>query len=109
MRSKEKAFWYKGSKALLIDEYELVQFLTFHNWGQFQLTKERTSSKSLFHNNNGILELHNSITLKNWIIKNLAESNDENFEKKGKYYQTDVKKKRDSFKITSISYFKFRK
>ena len=50
-----------------INLYELRNFLELYGFGQFATTNNRTSSKELFYNDNGILKIHNSSTIKMWL------------------------------------------
>ena len=56
----------EGKKEPRIVLYELRNFLTIYGFGQFATTNNRTSSKELFYNDNGILNIHNSTTIKGW-------------------------------------------
>ena len=60
-----KPFWQpmKGGKVNL-HNYLLRSFLEKYGFGQFATVKDRTSTKTLFHNDAGILKVHDQVTIK---------------------------------------------
>jgi len=79
----------KGGKVNL-HNYKLRMFLSKYGFGQFSTMKERVATKSLFHNDAGILKVHDEITIKRWIREWLENQDDDVFKKDGLLDTTTV-------------------
>ena len=55
---------------------QLEKFMVVNGWGYLQLIDSRSSKKTLFQNDNGVLKLHSVDTAKKW-LKDTIESIDE--------------------------------
>ena len=69
-------FWFVKQDKLKFKSRSTAKFLELYGWGFFQNNKDRTVKKELFHNDNGVLRIHNEETAKKWVL-NLLESLDE--------------------------------
>ena len=58
----------------------LKYFLIAKGFGLFQIAPQRTSAKDIFHNDNGVLWIHDANTVKRWIRDYLEESSDDDWE-----------------------------
>lgn len=74
----------KGGKVNL-HNYLLRSFLEKYGFGQFATVKDRTSTKTLFHNDAGILKVHDQVTIKRWIREWLESVDDDAFDKDGMF------------------------
>jgi len=70
-------FWTLSGQKLIFKPTATVQFLELYGWGYFQSHKKRTVKKELFHNDSGVLMIHNEETAKKWIL-DFLKSIDEN-------------------------------
>ena len=82
---ESRAFWVGSGKKTKINDYLLRGFLTEEGFSQFQSTKKRISRKQIFHNNDGILELHNANSIKTWLRIYFESTADGDF-KSGKMF-----------------------
>ena len=78
----------EGKKEPRIVLYELRNFLTIYGFGQFATTNNRTSSKELFYNDNGILKIHNSTTIKGWLREFFESVPEKEYKKDGVFDTT---------------------
>lgn len=68
--SSTYTFWqFSGNGTVSINVHILNLFLTAEGFGNYQSNSERTSQKTLFRNNKGILEIHSADTIKRWLLK----------------------------------------
>lgn len=56
-----------SGKTVSIKNLRLVKFLSKSGFGNFQMTSSRTAEQVIFRNNQGVLELHTSKTVRLWI------------------------------------------
>ena len=78
-------FWDMPCKSLLINEWRLRKFLESHGFGLFQTGKKRTSDKTVFHLENGILKFHNEETVKSWVLEYFESQPEVEFGDSGKF------------------------
>ncbi len=76
----ESNFWDKPCKSLSINEFRLRKFLESHRYGLFQSMDLRTSKKIVFHNDKGILKIHNEVTIKSWLLDYLESTPEKEFD-----------------------------
>ena len=62
-------FWKPSKTAVSINTYNLARCLEQLGFGQFQTEDKRVSGKEIFLNENGILKIHNSASIKLYIRK----------------------------------------
>ena len=74
------AFWF-GSDKIKVSDYLLRTFLIAEGFSQFQSSESRLGKKEIVYNNDGVLEIHNSNSVKSWIRKYFDSIEDEEFEK----------------------------
>ena len=79
--SKFYPFWeVSNNNTYKLLPFKLVSFLSANGFGYLRTSASRTDKRTLFKNENGILQLHNSDTVKKWLITyvNITErENDE--------------------------------
>ena len=79
--SKFYPFWeVSNNNTYKLLPFKLVSFLSANGFGYLRTSASRTDKRTLFKNDNGILQLHNSDTVKKWLITyvNITErENDE--------------------------------
>jgi len=79
----ESLFWKQSGKegqTITISAMRLKYFLIAKGFGLFQLDPKRTSAKDIFHNDNGVLRIHDANTVKRWIRDYLEKSSDDYWE-----------------------------
>ena len=89
LKPKTRAFWESGEKKPQINLYELRNFLELYGFGQFATTNNRTSQKELFYNDDGILKIHNSSTIKMWLREFIESVPEKQFRKDGVFDTTN--------------------
>ena len=79
--AKQKAthFWKRTKTNWVVDQLRLKNFLEFYGFAQYQINKERTSGKSIFLNEDGVLKTQNKYTVKAWVNDFLENMTDEDF------------------------------
>ena len=82
---KESFFWWTPKKSLEINDFLLKKFLISHQFGRFQTSDKRTSKTVVFHNDKGILKIHDSDTIKSWILDRLENTDEKEFDS-GKFF-----------------------
>jgi hypothetical protein len=84
IKKNTQPFWnpMKGRK-VEIHNYKLRMFFSQYGFGQFSTIEDRTSAKSIFHNDNGILKVHDEITIKKWVREWLESIDEDEYEKNG--------------------------
>ena len=79
--SKFYPFWeVSNNNTYKLLPFKLVSFLSANGFGYLRTSASRTDKRTLFKNDDGILQLHNSDTVKKWLITyvNITErENDE--------------------------------
>ena len=76
-----RSFYYGVDDKTKINNYLLRGFLTEEGFGQFQSSKNRLSKKKVMRNNDGVLEPHNSYSIKIWLRKYFESIPETEFEK----------------------------
>ena len=79
LKKNTAPFWQKTKSGWSVHSYKLKHFLELYGFGQFQTNRERTSSKSLFHDDEGVLKIHDKLTIKTWIREFLENTPDKEF------------------------------
>lgn len=88
INEQSRKFWYLNDKLKVQIYYtQLEKFMVVNGWGYLQLIDSRSSKKTLFQNDNGILKLHSIDTAKKW-LKDTLESIDEDEFINGKFKST---------------------
>lgn len=82
-------FWNRTKSGWSVHSYRLKHFLELYGFGQFQTNKTRTSVKSLFHDDEGILKVHDKLTIKTWVREFLENTPDEEFGENGVFAWED--------------------
>ena len=103
------AFWF-GSDKIKVSDYLLRTFLIAEGFSQFQSSESRLGKKEIVYNNDGVLEIHNSNSVKSWIRKYFDSIEDEEFEKdktfgglKGEsYFKHEILSVLQSYSISSL-------
>jgi hypothetical protein len=96
-----RAFWVGSESKTKINDYLLRGFLTEEGFAQFQSTTKRISRKQIFHNNDGILELHNANSIKTWLRIYFESTADGDF-KSGKMFGGKDGGNSDKYTVLSI-------
>ena len=81
----ETFFWKKPKETVSINAMRLRYFMIAKGWGLFQMDKNRTSPRDIFHNDDSVLRIHNPNTAKTWVRKYLEETPDSEFENGNKF------------------------
>jgi len=76
---KSRAFWKQSKSAVTINDYLLRKFLLDVGFGQFQVNDKRTSDKSFFKDDNGILKVYDEVSIKSWIRNYFENTADDEF------------------------------
>ena len=80
LKEESKKFWYLNDKENVQIYYtQLEKFMVVNGWGYLQLIDSRSSDKTLFQNDNGILRLHSIDTAKKWLKDSIESIDDEEF------------------------------
>ena len=88
-RKPETYFWKVTGKETIKVNISLMllrNFMIAKGFGLFQIDTKRTSAKDLFHNDEGVLRIHDANTAKRWIRNYLEQTDDSEFGIDGKYY-----------------------
>lgn len=87
-------FWYvettEKKQTLKFNSLKMSRFLKINGWGYFQTHDSRTAKKELFHNDNGILRLHDIDTARRWVQKLIEEVDEKHFLPDGALYVEDA-------------------
>ena len=75
----KRYFWNPTKNGLVINEYLLKKFLSKEGFGQFQFTQDRTARKTIFHNDDGVLKVHDATSIKNWVSEFLEDVPEDEF------------------------------
>ena len=81
--TQNRSFYYGSGEKPAIDDYLLRIFLTEEGYSQFQQTSERLGKKQFIKNEDGILELQDSHSVKQWLRKYFESIDFSEFEKEG--------------------------
>ena len=98
---ESRAFWVGSESKTKINDYLLRRFLTEEGFAQFQSTTKRISRKQIFHNNDGILELHNATSVKSWLRNYFESTTPEDF-KSGKLFGGRDGSPSDKYEVLSV-------
>ena len=82
-KKQNRSFYYGSGVSVKIDDYLLRIFLTEEGYSQFQQTSERLGKKQFIKNADGILELQDSHSVKQWLRKYFESIDSSEFEKGG--------------------------
>ena len=69
LKKQNRSFYYGSGVSVKIDDYLLRIFLTEEGFSQFQQTSERLGKKQFIKNIDGILEIQDSHSVKQWLRK----------------------------------------
>ena len=91
MKENTKPFWSgkqnkDGSVKVVFHPLKMSRFLKSQGWGFFQTHDSRTSRSELFHNDDGIIRLHNEDTGRRWVMKFLENVEEDEFHQGGFLY-----------------------
>ena len=76
---KSRAFWKQSKSAVTFNEYLIRKFLLDEGFGQFQVNAKRTSDKSVFKDDKGILKIFDEVSIKSWIRKYFEDTAEKDF------------------------------
>ncbi len=79
MTEKTEAFWDVDKDKCNLVEFDLKTFLEDMGFGLYKSVDKRTADTVLFQNDNGVIKLHNEITVKKWVTKFLKNIDKEEF------------------------------
>ena len=80
LKKESKKFWYLDDKdKAKLNWGQLETFMVVNGWGYLQLINSRSSKKTLFQNDNGILKLHSIDTAKKWLKDTISSLDDKEF------------------------------
>jgi len=90
MHEDTKPFWFvettnKGD-SVKFNSLKMSRFLKLNGWGYYKTHESRTAKNVLFHNDDGILRLHNADSLRRWIANFVENADEEHFLAGGKLY-----------------------
>ena len=60
-------FWFSKDSGVTINRRKLVRFLAEQGFGKFKTINDRTSNNVLFKNEDGVLQTHDSNSVKRWV------------------------------------------
>ena len=90
MHEESKPFWYaeEGKKGVSVKftRLKLSRFLKLNGWGYYKTHESRTAKNELFHNDNGILRLHDADSMRRWVLNFIEDADEELFLPDGALY-----------------------
>ena len=94
MSEETKPFWYvettnNGNK-IKFNALRMSRFLKINGWGYYKTHESRTAKNELFHNDNGILRLHDGDSARRWVQTFIEEADEEYFLPDGALYVEDA-------------------
>ena len=92
-KKKIDTFWEETNHGCRVNPYKLKRFLESKGFGNFQSSKNRTSTLTLFHLENNVLKLQNPNTVWKWVLRVLESKgvDDEVLEMWNRYPEQSLK------------------
>lgn len=92
IRENTIPFWIDTKGKATFKSLLTAEFLELYGWGSFQSHKKRTVKRELFHNDSGVLRIHNEQTAKKWVLDFLESLNETEFLDGGMFEASSFKK-----------------
>ena len=101
MNNENKSFYYGENGKIKINDYLFRRFLSDEGFGQYQSTTNRLSKKQIFRNVDGVLELQDANSVKQWMRKYFESIPDADF-KKERMWSLNDGNETDKFRVLSV-------